>query len=435
MNITSPPKRHLNVPGVSLRDRCVPVPGYGLQQGLSLVELMVAILISSLILIGLVQVFSGSRQTYSVNEGMSRLQENGRFAVDFLERDIRMAGNVGCRNMLEESATTGTAGTVVATNYLNNQTIAPFDLTWGAIQGFDANGTAPGNSLSLPSMYPPTLSASTTPSMNPDLVASAAQGSDVLVLRMMDGDNVAPLVPDPSSSATPPSYETADNLFISSQANIKPNQVVVVSDCEKMSVFQVTGVASSGGVLTLAHASGTPSGLPGDPGGNSCGSWGLAGCPGDPVNNPYKKGAQLSSMQTVAYFIGPGANGGPSLFRNTWNNSGLSSLELVEGVENMQVLFGISSPNVNPRNAAQYVTASQMPTTAVGGAVQPDWSKVVSVRVALLVSGNVSANINGQTNAGQDTATYDVNGVDVSHVTDMRQRRVFTTTMDLRNQH
>ncbi|KAG1390382.1 hypothetical protein G6F59_015225 [Rhizopus arrhizus] len=66
--------------------------------GLSLVELMVALVISLVLMLGVVQVFIASQTAARLSEGASRVQENARFALDFLERDIRMAGHMGCVN-------------------------------------------------------------------------------------------------------------------------------------------------------------------------------------------------------------------------------------------------------------------------------------------------------------------------------------------------
>ena len=66
------------------------------QTGMTLIEIMIALLIGAFLLGGVLQIFIGSKQTYRMQEGLSRLQENGRFALDFLARDIRMAGYWGC---------------------------------------------------------------------------------------------------------------------------------------------------------------------------------------------------------------------------------------------------------------------------------------------------------------------------------------------------
>lgn len=68
------------------------------QAGLSIVELLVALLISLLLMTGVVQVFMASRQTYATNEAASRLQENGRFALEFIAQSARHAGYVSADN-------------------------------------------------------------------------------------------------------------------------------------------------------------------------------------------------------------------------------------------------------------------------------------------------------------------------------------------------
>lgn len=63
--------------------------------GMTLIELMVALAIGSFLMIGAVTVYMESRATFRVTESVSRLQENGRFALDRMEPDIRMANYWG----------------------------------------------------------------------------------------------------------------------------------------------------------------------------------------------------------------------------------------------------------------------------------------------------------------------------------------------------
>lgn len=65
---------------------------YRQQQGLSLVELMVALALGMLLMTGIIQVFLSSKQTYAANEASARMQENGRFALDFISRSARLGG-------------------------------------------------------------------------------------------------------------------------------------------------------------------------------------------------------------------------------------------------------------------------------------------------------------------------------------------------------
>jgi type IV pilus assembly protein PilW len=80
-----------------LRQSPICTPSYRQQQGLTLIEIMIALLIGAFLLGGVMEVFLKSRQTYRVQEALSRLQENGRFAMDFLTRDIRMTDYQGCQ--------------------------------------------------------------------------------------------------------------------------------------------------------------------------------------------------------------------------------------------------------------------------------------------------------------------------------------------------
>ncbi|GFE80838.1 type IV minor pilin protein PilW [Steroidobacter agaridevorans] len=74
--------------------RSVP-PSRTRQRGLSLIELMVALVISLVLIGGAIQVYVFSRQNYEVNESVVRLQETARYALSILEPDIRMANSWG----------------------------------------------------------------------------------------------------------------------------------------------------------------------------------------------------------------------------------------------------------------------------------------------------------------------------------------------------
>jgi type IV pilus assembly protein PilW len=64
-------------------------------RGLSLIELMVALVIGSILMIGAVSVYVQSRKTFAVNEAVARLQENARYALSMIEPDLRLANHWG----------------------------------------------------------------------------------------------------------------------------------------------------------------------------------------------------------------------------------------------------------------------------------------------------------------------------------------------------
>ena len=61
-------------------------------RGLSLVELLVAMALGMLLSAGMVSLFLESRRQYFYDEQLSRLQENGRYAINLLSRELAMAG-------------------------------------------------------------------------------------------------------------------------------------------------------------------------------------------------------------------------------------------------------------------------------------------------------------------------------------------------------
>ena len=61
-------------------------------KGFSIVELLVAITISSLLLLGVTKIFIDTKASYNLREGLSRLQENGRFAMDLAQISFRQTG-------------------------------------------------------------------------------------------------------------------------------------------------------------------------------------------------------------------------------------------------------------------------------------------------------------------------------------------------------
>jgi len=70
------------------------------QRGLSLVELMIAITLGMVAVAGAISIYLANRNSYKLVEGAARLQENARFAVELMGRDIREAGGVVCGGSL-----------------------------------------------------------------------------------------------------------------------------------------------------------------------------------------------------------------------------------------------------------------------------------------------------------------------------------------------
>jgi type IV pilus assembly protein PilW len=360
----------------------------GRQRGLTIVEILVAVTLSLILLAGVSQLFISSKRTYEVQDGLSRLQENGRFAVDYLARHVRMAGYMGCLS---------NAGLITMHNNLNNAATFANNFSVG-IEGFEANGTAPGSAYAIAAENPaPSGNAGGwSAALDADLVGRVLPGTDVIVIRNASPASVALVSP----------YSDSAQVFVSNPNDLQIGDILMVTDCQKASVFQATNIQSTGFGTNAVHSQANM--MPG----NNTSVWGS--------DQSYTEGGEIMKSEMRVFYVGQGASGGPALFQRSLRNAGggvveLVSDELVEGVENMQVLYGEDTNG--DRTADAYRTAAAV----------ADWSQVVSARISLLVRSPENALPEAETN------TFDVGGVTVDPVDDRRLRQVFTTTITLRN--
>lgn len=66
------------------------------QRGLSLIEVMVAVVISSILILGVTDLFNSSFMSGRSNSELARIQENGRLAMEIIGSDARLAGLQTC---------------------------------------------------------------------------------------------------------------------------------------------------------------------------------------------------------------------------------------------------------------------------------------------------------------------------------------------------
>lgn len=379
-------------------------------RGLSLIELMVAIVLSSILVLGLVEVFAASRTAYQLSQGMARAQENGRFAVDFLQRDLRMVGHAGCVN---DQALTVTGGGGINQHFLNTTGPLRFDV---AVQGFEATGTAPGSAVALPT----TLSAGAATSWSPNLPAELSgigargpiAGSDVIVLRFLSpiGTTLQSFAPGATATATPiTAGKTVTTEFATTRS------LFGISDCTRASVFQATTITTGTGAITVAASGLNTSALGG--------------------SEIYSSGGVLYRAESVAYYVGVNTDGNPALYRVRWDSApGATALtrtveELVEGVESLQLLYGEDSAALTAAQPNGYVSAMNHAGTigGIGSATQVDrWRRVASVQVGVLTRSI-------QKSANPDRPVESLLGVAMTPPADKNYRSSYETTIALRN--
>lgn len=387
--------------------------------GFGLIELMIGILLGSILLLGLAKVFSASRETYQASEGLARVQENGRFAVDFLQRDVRMAGHMGCvadiahfqqPNQPEFFSHFMTAADRAASPPTFDN--APYALRFHiAVEGYEANGTAPTDSVTLP------IAGAWTPTL-PVLISGAANpptgGSDVIMLRYFGTDAARVTAIDLSTNKV--TILGADPFVAQETAN----GLYGIGDCAKASVFQAT--AAAGGVVTASVA-------------------GLNKTAFGTGESYVARELSIYRAESVAYYVSPGTNGVPALYRLRFTTGVAAGVpeELVSGIENIQILYGRDTNAGLPDGAVDvYQTAAQVNAAGVAaGSLPAAWRRVGTVRIGIL---SRSVNRGGTPASGAATPTgcttancVSVLGVNVTPPADSNVREAYETTIALRN--
>lgn len=395
------------------------------QAGVSLVELMIAVALSTFLLLGLIQVFGASRLAYQTTTGLARVQEGSRFATDFLQRDIRMAGHMGCSNDRAREARQPDAflDSFFLTNAnrdAGNYDTAPFPLRFDVpIQGFEAAGTQRGGTVnvSAPSgAWTPVLDASLTggSGLNP----TPRPGSDIVVLRIFSGDG-APVVAGIQPAVAQPG---TISILPASNALIENGRYYGMASCDRAAVFQARGAATAGVFPVTAGGSNLATGFNTSQGGN-----------GPPVSEFAANTTQLFRADSFVYYVGlRAADGLPSLYRARFVNGAWgASEELVEGVDTMQVLYGRDTD----RNGSieDYVTANTVIAGASGyDAIAGRWREVASVELGLVMRSPERAGSPDRDVAGN--GNLQVVGVTVtSNPGESILRRPYETTIALRN--
>jgi hypothetical protein len=156
----------------------------------------------------------------------------------------------------------------------------------------------------------------------------------------------------------------------------------------------------------------------------------------------FEAGSQVAVADTVAFYIGIGADGDGALFsyelapNATFSAANTPAVEVVPDIENLQILYGVDTNGT--LTAAAYVTANQVaalvqnnpncyPPGSVGPVTQ-GFNCVVSVKVAVLV-----ASPPGAVPLPAHPQQFNLLGTTVTAPLDTRARQSFDVTVQLRN--
>lgn len=358
--------------------------------GISLIELLVSMVIALIILAGTIQSLGSSKRSFVYEEQIAFIQENARFAVDAITNDVMQAGMFGC-------ASTGDTANVFIGD-LNDMVKST------AIEGYEGGV----------STFPSVLAANTD--------------TDAFIVRRADGNNGL-VVQAHNESASPPTFVTV------SAHTHDVGEVMVVADrgCRQSGIFSIsaeTGNSISHGANTLNRST-MLKGLFEDSNCSSatvCDTGNVGDDSAEGVAGMYDAGATIYPFVANGYFIDDSTfdSSLPALMRVSMNGASggtpeTTTQELVSGVENMQVLYGVDTDGDGAADryfAADGITADVATITLLG----VGWDRVVSLRIQLLMRSRIE--ILPQTNT---TAYFG------STPSDKYLRQIVTTTIQLRN--
>ncbi|TXH65797.1 MAG: hypothetical protein E6Q88_13200 [Lysobacteraceae bacterium] len=308
--------------------------------GMTLVELMIAMLLGMIVVGSASAIFISNRQTYRATESLGRVQESGRMSFELMARDIREGAGNPCGKNLPIA------------NVLDNPT-ANWWSDWGVgIVGYDGAIATPG----LPFGAAP---------------QQRVAGTDAIELKSADSASARVIVNHQPASAT---------MFLNTvNHDFTDEDILMICDNRQAAIFQVTN-ASPGTNTNVVHNRGGSA----NPGNCTKGLGLPVVCTANGTSYAYGPNSMVTRMRSVRWYIGRNPNGGNSLFRSTMTSSSGSIAaqpqEIVEGVNNMTLQYLL-------RDTGDYVDAGAIPANR--------WRDVVAVRVNLALASRDRAGVNG----------------------------------------
>ncbi len=343
-------------------------------RGFTLVEIMIALVLGTVLIAGLISVFVNNRKTAQITEARIEMQQAAQFAIDEIARDARMAGFLGCTRsvniMADAAPTTDISATAISGSIVQ------------AGGGFDP---APPLGFQIPAN-----------------TITPVVGSHVLSIQFGSQQTF---------QINPMTAPDAPIVLQSNNSGLQKGDLAVISNCQIADLFEISDAlgaslqhdgAVNGGSDTLSATYGTAA-----------------------INNQ----AQVMQFHSNVYFLADtgrtNASGDAiqSLYIQTLPFDS-QPLELIEGVEVFRVRFGLREEGSND---IEFTTADQIAGRE---------SEIVSIQIGVLMQShdlvldeidNNSYEITGlQINPAANPAANE-------HAADRRLRMSFNTTINIRN--
>lgn len=344
------------------------------QRGLSMLELMIASVMGVALLAGFLKVFSVIQDTDRTLRSISEIQDSGRTALRLIKEDVQMSAYQGCAT-----------GAHVTFNVIAND--SPTDnLHATAIKGYEVTDEG-------------WLSGNDRPTGGLPGTQRALLNSDVVTIHRASTLDLA-LTKAMSVASSP--LEVENNSL-----KLKKDDLALIADCESVDLFRVSNDPGADGAIEIAH----------DTSANTSGN----------LRKAY--GTQAKVMRFIAntYFVGETGrrddNGHAitALYRRSTKGD---VVELMEGIENLQILYGARSGNGRLR----YLPAD---------AASLKWERVESVKISFLIAGSDEVLKDSDKNiyqlAGQEIKPARSAGVEATYTTNKKLRKAFSSTIYMRN--
>lgn len=261
------------------------------QAGLSLIELMIAMVLGLLVAAGIISVFISTSSSNKVQTQLATLQETGRFVVSRMSSDLRMANGQYCTNTggvatpIATSGGTYLDGLRAPTVYAKNLTGAMYDVTtpMGGSSGGNTYPSAPSNLYAFPSFLSmrgydctttactpidPSSALSAIPPMGTSL-GDRVPGTAVLTVRYLNPSRgwaigrtgysyITPATAGSASSVSSITIAPDTSVGEPPASDFKSGDLAMLADCSNAQIFAVD---DSSGTLSpnTSKNNGTPS--------------------------------------------------------------------------------------------------------------------------------------------------------------------------------
>ena len=408
-----------------------PQPFQQKQSGLTLIELLIAMFLGTLLILGATSMFIANKRVYKEVDFQGRLAENARFGMEMMIRDLRMAGFRGCavNQDVENNLNVKISGKQDPRLLLSFVANSSSEC---ASQGITDDDCVQSNSIegreAGANEWQPSGSEEPT-----DITLDLK--SDAFTVRFMEDTNTNLCKDMTATNEVVEADNQTSTVSIPAGLFIEGG-VFAVADCEATNIFQLTDEAPGGAVpgkgpFELQHNNSstlTP--------GNAVDSFskiytaGTASCAASPVDI-FVFRARRYFVATDSTIVGEDNVEIPALYRQTFevNASNLAtttpevfSERLIAGVENMQILYGEDSNG--DRVADAYKKADDDSIV---------WANVVSVKLAVLFA-NVEQDFSGPLDTKSDYKLLDAADFDPTPgADDHRRRKIVEATVSLRN--